>query len=106
MNDPQRIDNICDRLKTYWKLFPEKNLFQILKDVDILDDSLYMEDSIVYNLLSNALSNVSIAPHYQYKIIKMEKELGVIFNGHSDREAKQWIAKYEDMYHLQLGRYN
>lgn len=53
MRNPQRIDNILERLKTVWKDNPDLRLGQLLLAVVNADRLFYIEDEILVQTLEN-----------------------------------------------------
>lgn len=53
MRDPQRIDNILERLKTVWKDNPDLRLGQLLLAVVKMDRLFYIEDEVLIQTLEN-----------------------------------------------------
>lgn len=53
MRDPQRIDNILERLKTVWKDNPDLRLGQLLLDAVNANRLFYIEDETLIQALEN-----------------------------------------------------
>lgn len=56
MRNPQRIDNILERLKIVWKDNPDLRLGQLLLTVVDADRLFYIEDEILIQILENYLN--------------------------------------------------
>lgn len=57
MRDPKRIDEFCDKLKTYWHMAPDWRFMQLICNLQLSigSDGFYLEDNKTMELIDQML---------------------------------------------------
>ena len=57
MRDPKRIDEFCDKLKTYWHMVPDWRFMQLICNLQLSigSDGFYLEDDKIMELIDQML---------------------------------------------------
>lgn len=64
MRDPERIDRICDMIRTVWKTVPDWRLGQLIFNLTREYDCFYVEDDVIENMLRTMIENIENRKEY------------------------------------------